>query len=103
MWAAIPFDVGTHSADVGRCFGAVGQPTTAPQVAASWRSSLRPQPLFLHACDLRAKRFPVAFRYGRLAHFVDAVGEVLQAGDRRPAPGVEHGDIFARTSEEDGS
>ena len=103
MWAAIPFYVGRHSADVGSCFGAVGQPRTAPQVAASWLGSMRLYPLLLHAYDLRAERFPVAFGYCRLTHFLNDVSEVLQAGDRRPTPGVEHGDIFAGTSKEDGS
>jgi hypothetical protein len=34
MWAAIPFDVGTRSGEVGICSGDAGQPETAPRVAA---------------------------------------------------------------------
>ena len=103
MWAAIPLDVGQHYGDVGRCFGDVGQPKAAPRVKASEARWMGVQPLLLHARDLRAKRFPVAFRYRRLAHFLDDVGEVLQAGDRGSASGIEHGDILAGTSKQDGS
>ena len=92
-------DVGSDSAHVGTW----GRSKTAPRFAASWLGSMHLQPLLLHACNLRTKRFPVAFRYGRLADLVDDVGEVLEAGDWCFGSGINHGDILAGTSKEDGS
>ena len=89
MWAAIPFDV--------------GQPKTAPPVAASGPGWMGVLPLLFHSRHPGAKRFPVAFRYRRLAHFLDDVGEVLKTGDRSPDPGIDHGDILAGTAQQDGS
>src|SRR5471030_2987489 len=86
IWAAIPFDV--------------GQPQTAPPVAASGTGWMGVLPLLFHSCHPRAKRFPVAFRYRRLAYLLDDVGEVLQTGDRRSDPGVDHGDILAGASQQ---
>ena len=58
-------------------------------------------PLLFHPCHLRSKRLPVAFWNRRFLHFLDDVGEVLQARDRGSGSGVEHGDILAGTSQQD--
>ena len=60
-------------------------------------------PLLFHPCHLRSERLPVAFWDRRFLHFLDDVGEVLQAGDRGTGSAVEHGDILAGTSQQDGS
>ena len=101
MWAAIPFHVGRHSGEVGRRFGDVGQPRP-PHIVVSGPRWMGMQPLLFHACHLGAKRLPVAFWNRRFVYFLDDVGEVLQAGDRGLRSGVEHGDILACTSQQDG-
>jgi len=102
MWAAVPLDVGRHYGDVGRRSGDVwGSRRLPPGFAALGPGWMGVLPLLFHSRHLGAKRFPVAFRYLRFAHFLDDVGEVLQTGDRRPDPGVDHGDILAGTSEQD--
>jgi len=94
MWKSTTFHVGRH-------LGAVGQPRTAPRVAASGAFWMSVPPLLFHSSHLGAKRFPVAFRYRRFLHFLDDFGEVLQAGNRRSDPGVDHCNILAGASEQD--
>ncbi len=95
MWDSIPVDVGQHS-------GEVGQPETAPRVAASGPGWMGLLPLLFHPLHLPAERLAVAFWYRRFVHFLDDVGEVLQAGDRGSGSGVEHGDVLAGASQQDG-
>ena len=110
MWAAIPFHVGRHYGDVGSVppmwavVSAVrGQRDYCPAEFGIRDLPHAPEPLLLHACHLGAKRFPVAFRDGRADHFVDDISEVLQAGDGRLGPGIDHGDVFAGRAQQDGS
>jgi len=63
MWADITLGLGRHSGDVGRCSFDAGQSETAPLVVASGPGWIRLLPLLFHPHHLRAKRFPVAFRY----------------------------------------
>ena len=95
MWAAIPFDV-------GRYFGDAGQSKTAPQVVASRSRWMDLLPLLFHPCHLGSKRFPVAFRYRRLAYLLDDVGEVLKTGDGSSDSGIDHCDILAGAPQQDG-
>ena len=102
MWAIIPFHVGQHYGDVGRCLGGVGQPGLPPLVWASSSCLMFLLPLLFHPHHLGSEWLPVAFWNRRVIDFLDDVCEVLQAGDRGSFSGVEHGDILAGTSEQDG-
>jgi len=95
MWAIIPFHVGPDSVDVGhrsiRCgrhSGDTGQSMTAPRVVASRSCLTSFLPLLFHPCHLRSERLPVAFWNRRFPHFLDDVGEVLQAGDGVRVPAL---------------
>ena len=103
MWAAIPFHVGSHYGDVGTCSAGAGQRDYCPAEFGIRGLPHAPAATVLHACHLGAKRFPVAFRDGRADHFVDDVGEVLQAGDGSPDPGIDHRDILAGRAQQDGA
>ena len=110
MRASIPFHVGHDSVGCGPAFHSMwaGIPVMRgsrgyPRVAASRSSLTSSLPLLFHPCHLRSERLPVAFWDRRFLHFLDDVGEVLQAGDWCTYPGVEHGDILAGASQQDGS
>src|ERR1700728_4676436 len=100
MWAIIPFHVGQHYGDVGRCLGDAGAAGAAPHwFGASSSCLVSLLPLLFHPHHLRSEWLPVAFWNRRVVDFLDDVGEVLQAGDGGSCSGVEHGDILAGTSE----
>src|ERR1700692_2406 len=113
LW--IPLDVGHHSVSCGPPFhsmwagimvmwavvSAMRDSRAAPQVSASRFCRISFLPLLFHSCHLRSKRLPVAFWNRRFLHFLDDVGEVLQAGDRSSGSGVEHGDVLTGTSQQD--
>ena len=50
MWAVVPFDVGRHHGDVGRCFGEAGQPGLPRRFRHQGFAGFP----FCHCCSIRA-------------------------------------------------